>query len=345
MAEGARTGRRRLLVGALAAAAAAGAAAGVAALLRARRPISEEGGPLAARPAEELRIRSFDGTELAVGLEGPAGALPTLVFAHGFSLDLTSWHHQRVRFSADHRVVSYDARGHGRSAWARSGDYSLEALAEDLAQVLDEVVPPGPAVLIGHSMGGIAIIGLAARRPELFGDRVVGVVLADTAAADLPASGIGGPVLWAGGALRPAVRRLAADRRRAELAHALATGPGGQLTRLVARASNFGPGVADEVVDHVVRVGSRADLDVWTTLGPNLLTFDVSGGLANVRVPALVIVGELDRITPSRAAREVLSRLPEARLVVLRGAGHTSMLERHGEFDDAVAAFLGGLPR
>src|SRR5438128_11536875 len=126
-----RPGRaaRRVAIGVAAAAAAvAAAAAAERALVRTARsgpdPARDE--PFGQRPGTETRVRSFDGTELAVAMVGedPGDATPTLVFSHGFSLDLTVWHYQWRRFSRDHRCVLYDHRGHGRSDRPANGDYS-----------------------------------------------------------------------------------------------------------------------------------------------------------------------------------------------------------------------------
>jgi pimeloyl-ACP methyl ester carboxylesterase len=338
---------KRLAVGVGAAAVATGAAvAAERSLLRRARAVPDphRGEPLTERPGEEVRVRSFDGTELAAVVVGPkrtSGAdLPTLVFAHGFTLDLTTWYFQWRHFARRYRCVLFDQRGHGRSEPGASGDYSLEALGRDLKAVLDAAVPDGTAVLIGHSMGGMAILSLATHHPEEFGSRVVGAVLADTAAADLLKEAVGGilarvAVMAAGtgGDRGSRVDRLERVRR-------MAGGRGFGIAFLAARAINFGADAPPSLVDHVTRIAASTPVEVWTDMGPSLLEMDLTHALEHVRVPTLVLVGDVDRLTPQVSARAMVDALPEGRILVLAGAGHCAMLERPDDFNAEIETFL-----
>ena len=72
----------------------------------------------------------------------------------------------------------------------------------------------------------------------------------------------------------------------------------------------------------------------------SLVDLDLRPALKNVTVPALVIVGEGDRLTPPAASRALQRALADARLAVIPRAGHATMLERHAEFNEIVSAFL-----
>lgn len=326
---------------------AAAAGAGVVAerylLRRARaRPDPARGEPLGDRPGPERRVRSFDGTELAVhvvGPEGPDPPGPTLVFVHGFSLDLTGWHYQWRWFSGRCPCVLYDQRGHGRSAAAPGGDYSFEALAQDLLAVLDAEVR-GPAVLVGHSLGGMAVLSLAALRPEVFGSRVVGAVLASTAAGPVVREVLGGLAARVGRFVLPSPRLLRRAPQAVYRIRARALRGNRDLAFLAVSLTNFGPGAPPSVVEHVARVAARIPAEVWTALALALAELDLSHALERVTVPALVLVGDRDRLTPVSSAVALARRLPRARLVVLPGAGHCAMLERPGEWNRAVEEFL-----
>ena len=297
--------------------------------------------PLAERPRTERRIASFDGTVLAVAEAGPRHApAPTLVFVHGFSLDLTTWHYQWTRLASRHRCVLYDARGHGLSARAATGDYSMESLGRDLKAVLDAVCPAASGesvVLVGHSMGGMAVLSLASLYPEEFGGRVIGVVLADTTAQATLEEGLGGVLARVEAIVRPSIRRQTEVRSRAERLRSMAEARRADVGFLIARATNFHPGTPASVVDHVVRASLAADVEVWPKLLPTLVGLDLRPALANVRVPAVVIAGQDDRITPVRLAQRVAGELPDGRLVVLPGAGHVAMLERPDELRTCCA--------
>ena len=84
----------------------------------------------------------------------------------------------------------WDQRGHGRSGWTQLTAATIDRTGRDLGEVLDATTPTGPVVLAGHSMGGMSILALARQRPELFGDRVVGVFLLATSAGGLVETGL-----------------------------------------------------------------------------------------------------------------------------------------------------------
>jgi pimeloyl-ACP methyl ester carboxylesterase len=85
----------------------------------------------------------------------------TLVYVHGYALNLDCWHFQRLHFRGQLRQVFYDLRSHGRSTRSEAERCRIPQLAEDLYQVLEEVVGTGPVILIGHSMGAMTIMRLA----------------------------------------------------------------------------------------------------------------------------------------------------------------------------------------
>lgn len=344
--------------------AAVGVAAAVVAERAAIRRLRSAGDPergerLSERPGTERRVVSFDGTELAVNVTGPDGvapagnhrpqaARPTLVFVHGFSQNLAGWHFQWTRFARDHRCVLYDQRGHGRSGAAAGGDYSLDALGRDVLGVIDAVAPDDPVALIGHSMGGMAIVSFASLHPAEFGRRVGAVVLSDTAAGDLIQQALGGLASRLGRVYLPSVRLLGRRPGIARRARATAFRGRSDLAFLIARATNFGPGASASVIDHVVRMSATTPSEVWTDLAVSMIEMDLAGALEHVTVPTLVVVGELDRMTPVSSARVLAERLPQGRLEVIAGAGHAAPLERHEDWNRVVAAFLdevGGFAR
>ena len=104
---------------------------------------------------------------------------PRSCFVHGILCTLDTWHYQRLALRGQVRMVFMDQRSHGASDVADRESSTIENLAADLLAVL-QACTDGPVVLVGHSMGGMTIMQLAADHPELFGDQVVGVVLLST---------------------------------------------------------------------------------------------------------------------------------------------------------------------
>jgi pimeloyl-ACP methyl ester carboxylesterase len=338
-----RRGLRRAAIGVGLTAAGVGAAL-VAERLATRRmrarPDPESGELYGLLPPDDLgTVRSFDGTELAVRAAGPEGA-PAVVFLHGVTLDLTTWYYQWRAFSERYRCVLFDQRAHGRSSLPPGGDYSVEALGRDLRTVLDRTVPEGPAVLVGHSLGGMSILALALDHPEEFGGRVAGVVLADTAASDLLREVFGGLGTGVGEALRRLgdrmERRIDSAQRLQEWTRRFGT----DLAFLVARATNFGPNASPSQIDYVSRLSRDARPEVWVHGFRGLWELDLRHALSHVTCPALVVVGDRDRLTPKTTAQALRAALPDGRAVVITGAAHLSMMERHRVFNDVVGGFL-----
>jgi pimeloyl-ACP methyl ester carboxylesterase len=108
---------------------------------------------------------------------------------------------------------------------------------------------------------------------------------------------------------------------------------------VVARMTQFGPDAPRNVVDHVVTLAGRASSQVWTDGLAGLMEMDLRHALPRVSVPALVVVGEHDRVTPPAAAVELAGALPRGELTILPGAGHIAMLERPDELNRALARF------
>ena len=321
---------------ALGAAAAAGAAAaGVAgrALWRRRRS-SAEAGTWAPPPEDLGPIDAFDGTELAVRAAGPVEG-PLLLFSHGFSLDMTTWREQWSDLGDEFRCVALDHRAHGRTGVPSTGDVTLRSMGRDLATVLDAVGHDRPAVLIGHSMGAMAILALAEQRPELFGQRIAGVALLGASAADLLRGALGGVT----DILRPRLGSLPAAARRVDrLRKAILAGPG-DVPAIVARVTQFAPEASDDVVNHVLHLAEGTSSVVWTDGLSELIGMDFRHALPRVTVPALVAVGDQDRVTPPAAAVELAAALPEGRLFIVEGAGHIAMLERPERLNPELRAF------
>src|SRR5262245_61314447 len=108
------------------------------------------------------------------------GSGPTVVFCHGVTLTSRVWAKQFETFpDAGFRAVAFDSRGHGESQVGESG-HSIDNLADDLLTVLEEL-DLHDVVLVGHSMGGMAVQAFVIRHPEVARRRVRGIVLLSTA--------------------------------------------------------------------------------------------------------------------------------------------------------------------
>jgi pimeloyl-ACP methyl ester carboxylesterase len=294
--------------------------------------------------AHELTVRTDDGVDLHVEVDGRADAPLTVVLSHGFTARLGEWDLQREALRSRARLVLWDQRGHGRSGWTPLTRASIDRTGRDLGQVLDAVVPRGPVVLAGHSMGGMSVMALARRRPELFGTRVVGAFLLATSAGGLVTTGVVGltvrllralgllPLyLWLLQLWAPLLERF---RRR-----------GTRIGRWYTRRYLFGRDDADpEQVRMVQDLLEGTPLPVTMAFYATFVEHDESAALPVLaRVPVTVVAASHDRLTPLPHGRRLAEDIgPAAELVVVDGAGHSVNLTRPAIVD---AAFLRLLDR
>jgi pimeloyl-ACP methyl ester carboxylesterase len=358
------------IVGALVGLAAAGTAAGVAvSRLAARRVRAEEIAPhaaeltpaelreddplgAAARPADRTAlVRTDDGVLLAVDEIGPKDAPLTVVFVHGYTLSMASWAFQRRTLAAelatanghrpDARLVFYDQRGHGASGRGSHENSTIAQLARDLDAVLAARVPHGPVVLVGHSMGGMTIMGLASVRPELFGSRVVAVALISTSSGQLADLNFGLPELLT--RVRAAFFPVAAWTMRRRPAFAERTRRvAAELVSAITRSLSFAsPDVDPALTRYVDAMIAGTPVDVIAEFYPALAGLDETGSLGPISgVPTLVLTGDKDRMIPKEHSELLLERLSDAEYVVVADAGHMVLLEKPDEVSTALSALL-----
>ena len=264
----------------------------------------------------------------------------TLVFVHGYALNLDCWHFQRAAFRGKRRMVFYDQRSHGRSDRSHRDDATIDQLGRDLRAVLDELVPTGPVVLVGHSMGGMAILALAEQHPELFGDRVVGTALISTTAGGLrphriistyiPDSlgSLVGPRLIAGLARAPEL--VDSARRR-----------GSNIGFLVTDTFAFGDDVPASYVEFVDNMLAGTPFEVLAEFFPNFESLDKFAVLASfARIPTTIVCGTKDLLTSVGHSRKMAQQITGARLVEAVGAGHMVILERADKVNTALQELL-----
>ncbi|MCW2606469.1 MAG: hydrolase or acyltransferase (alpha/beta hydrolase superfamily)-like protein [Frankiales bacterium] len=326
------------LVGVVALGGAVGLAAERYAVGRTRlRPDPDALEPWFALPADRTRtVTTPDGVRLHVEEVGPEDAEQTVVLVHGYTQEMAVWHYQRRALAADGRlrVVLYDHRSHGRSTRSSAALSTIDQLGADLQQVLEEVVPTGDVVLVGHSMGGMTVMALADRAPELFGTRVTGVALLSTSTGRLAELTLGLPAV-----AEPVAKRVlpwltrGLTRRAALLEHGRRLGS--DLAFLVARRGAFGTtDVSPSLVEFVEKMAANTPVDVMAEFFDTFAGHDKLQALQVLRgIPVLVLVGSRDRLTPVAHSCAIADALPEAELVVVEGCGHMVNLERPSVVD------------
>ncbi|MDF9813676.1 alpha/beta hydrolase [Streptomyces sp. SPB162] len=290
--------------------------------------------PFTLPPARrELAVTSADGTRIHVEEHGPADR-PTVVLIHGWTCSTIFWAPLIRNLSADFQVVAYDQRGHGRSGTPDRKGYSTRALADDLAAVLEAVVPEGErAVLVGHSMGGMTLMAASGRA----------VVRARTAATLLASTG-SGRLLAETQVLPPRFRsrKVRDGFHRLLLSSRAPLGPVSGVSRAALKYGVMAAGSTPEQVAATARIVHACGTRPRSAWGRVLAGLDLDAALGGLTAPTAVLVGTADKLTPPVHARGMAAALPNCvGLTELAGLGHMTPIEG----TDAVADVVRGLAR
>ncbi len=241
------------------------------------------------------------------------GSGPPVLLLHGLLTDSRVWEPLRGSLTGRYTLISVDAPGHGGSP-ARDADFLLEDEVDALFAVLDELGLPGPVAWVGHSMGGMKAMRAGLRHPA----RVAALGLISTQPYEEPDR-----------TARPYLAMVEA---------AQSWGISLDLAEVMGRL-NFGR-------DYLSTPAAQGWVQNFTgftgeTLAPAAHSVfrrgDISGQLARLSMPALVLHGADDIPIRVPVARRYSELLPSARLVELAGCGHTPPCEQ----PEAVAALLG----
>jgi pimeloyl-ACP methyl ester carboxylesterase len=310
----------------------AGAGLAVASELRHRRSVAGDPAwelltsPLAGKV---VAVRSVDGSELHAEIFGPEDA-PTVLLVPGWTEELQVFDLlTRGLLGRGFRVVSYDPRGQGTSDCSPGLDQAIERYGEDVTAVLAATCKGRDDVIVaGHSMGGMAVVAWAADVD----------VSAYARAVALISTGVSGLVDDLG--LIPA--KIPLETRRAILTPLL-TGnqPMVALSTPVSRALSryviFGPDATAAQVAFIEPMIWRMHGKLRAAAARTMGELDLTAALAHVNVPAMVVVGEMDRLTPIVHAERIAEGLPDvAEFLVLPRTGHLTPIERPAELADAL---------
>ncbi|MEU6833215.1 alpha/beta hydrolase [Nocardia beijingensis] len=280
-------------------------------------------------------VLADDGVPLATRTCGPDDAPVTVIFVHGFCNSMASFHFQRrdleKRYGTRLRMVFFDLRGHGLSGVPSAASCTVAQLGSDLAAVLNATAPEGPVVLVGHSLGGMAILAAAARFPDLFATRVIGIALLSTAAAGVTAAGIG-----------QLLRNPAIDGFRLAVYTAPALVQAGRVTARhvitpLLHVSSFHGPVSPTLSRFTTLMIDRTPMETIVKFLQAIELHDESAALpALAGTPALVLGGSHDLVIPFRNSRALAAALSDSELIRLEGAAHMP----HLQYPDIVNAAL-----
>jgi len=232
------------------------------------------------------------------------GSEPGLLFVHGAGGNSLSWILQYRHFRGKRIIVQPDLPGHGKSTG--DGRESLVAYARFLKNLVTEL-GLSRVVVAGHSMGGGIALEFAINYPDL----VEGLVLAGTGA------------------------RLTVSGRIIDL---VSTNPAA-LPKLLSKWI-CAPGVSRVIIKRSIAMLEQTDPKVLQKDFEACKRLDLTPEIDRIEAPAVVITGMQDRMTPVIMGRQLTQGLPNARHVILEGAGHMVMVEKAQEFNSTMDSFL-----
>jgi len=260
----------------------------------------------------------INGAELYYEDIGRQTATP-VVLIHGFPFSHAMWQPQIELLKSKYRVIAYDVRGHGNSE-VGDGQYLIEFFVDDLIGLLDHLKIE-KTILCGLSMGGYTALRAVERNPERFH----ALILCDTSSE--------------------ADTNEAKLRRAATIRTVKRDGVKAFAETFVKAV--FAPESLENRVDIVqfIRdiIGSTSPIGICGTLLALAGRTETTSSLPSMKLPTLILAGELDKLTAPSVSQMMHSKLPTSELHILPRAAHLSNLENPEEFNTHLLNFLNKL--
>jgi pimeloyl-ACP methyl ester carboxylesterase len=229
---------------------------------------------------------------------------PAIVFIHGLGEYLESWKNQTQYFSKNFKTIALDLRGHGKSSVPKK-KIEISDFASDVKGLLDHLGVK-KANLCGLSMGGLVVLEFYKRNPEYCSTLI----------------------LVASRHQFPPAQTGALEGMSMEII--------GEEVATFALAANAPDPLKQEVAKMVAATNKNAYLQ--SAEATSLL--DYTDVLSSVKVSTLIIVGDMDIVTPVSSAETIQNLVPESVLKIMKGVGHLPNRERPDEFNATVEQFL-----
>lgn len=242
-----------------------------------------------------------------------------LLLVPGFASGAWSWEQQAEELSRDFTVITFDPRGVSRSAVDDGAAVSIDTIADDIAELLQKL-NIAKANVLGISFGGFVAQEFALKYPERLGK----LVLATTSFGGVNHVA---PSIEVLSAFAPTVGLNNRDRIRPYITMA------------------FTPEFAAKMPDAVdrfckLREGNPVPEAAYMQQLSSAMSFDAESQLGNVSAETLVLTGDRDMVVPMQNSINLANAIPNARLVIIEGAGHMVFVERAAAFNSVVREFL-----
>jgi 3-oxoadipate enol-lactonase len=247
--------------------------------------------------------------------EGRKEDIP-VIFIHGFPFNKSTWESQIEVLKAEHRVIAFDVRGHGKSN-PGTQEFSIQLFTEDLFLFMD-ALKIEKAIVCGLSMGGYIALRAIEQQPL----RMAGLILCDTQCfADTEET---------------------KEKRMKSVEHIRESGlkqyAEDSVKKLFSEASqNTRPELVASIKEMIINTPVDTVCNTLVALAGRMET---CSSLPLVHVPTLIMVGADDQVTTPEASQKLQELIPNSTLRVLDHAGHLSNLEAEEDFNLHLQNFL-----
>jgi len=231
-------------------------------------------------------------------LEGKGGPI---VFSHGWSLDHRMWEAQVEYFSANHRIILYDHRGHGRSDKPKTG-YSIKQLVADLYSLI-QGLGLGKVILVGHSMGSLIAQKFALAHPEN-------------------------------------VRKLVLASSTARIVDPLYISSLVSLGSFFAKLSRIHTRINISDINKLFEMWKSGSKVPMVQCTKAIASFDTRDEISEIEIPTLVIGGEEDLLIPKEMVEHLNQQIKDSVLAFIPAAGHMMMMEQPEAFNKILGEFI-----
>jgi pimeloyl-ACP methyl ester carboxylesterase len=293
--------------------------------------------PRYTRQGRVQRLARPDGSELQVESYGPENG-PPIILTHGWGYNSTEWYYLKQQLSDRFRLIVWDLPGLGWSRGPANNDYSPEKFAHDLKAVL-ELAGDQPAILLGHSIGGMITLTFARLFPEILATRIAGLGLVHTTytnpvrttsmaslhtALERP---VIVPLLYLTIWLSPLVWLMNWLSYFNGMAH------------LSNKRNGFAGNETWDQVDFITGYQLQAPPSVLARGLLGLLHYDATETLKTIDIPTLVVPGDQDPICRPEASQRIHQDVRATQLAPLAPAKHLGLIEYHEQFAEIVRIF------
>lgn len=260
-----------------------------------------------------MTVHSIHGLEV---IDNGETVNPPLIFIHAFPLCSPMWENQVIYFKKEYRVITYDLRGFGNS---RSGDgqCTIDTHADDLINIIGDLDINLP-VVCGLSMGGYILL----RAIELYQERFKAVILSDTRSeADDNIQKIN---------RFNQIKQIKSGDKKTFFENFLKNALCDNTLNSKKNAINF----LSEMM------GWQNELGITAALLSLASRTDTTESLAKINIPALIIVGKEDKLTPPEAALSLHNNIKNSKLEIIPDSGHFPNIENPGRFNYVIEEFI-----